>query len=65
MKRYAMLVYGLVCYAIFFATFLYSIWFVFNMDAAPGYIMPSLWERLIIDAGLLSLFALQHSIMAR
>jgi methanethiol S-methyltransferase len=65
MKRYAILVYGLVCYAIFFATFLYAIWFVFNMDATPGYVTPLLWERLLIDAGLLSLFALQHSIMAR
>ena len=61
MKRYAILAYGLVCYAIFFATFLYAIWFVFNMDAAPGSVMSPLWERLLIDAGLLSLFALQHS----
>jgi methanethiol S-methyltransferase len=65
MKRYAILVYGLVCYAIFFATFLYAIWFVFNMDTTPGSVMSPLWERLLIDAGLLSLFALQHSIMAR
>jgi methanethiol S-methyltransferase len=65
MKRYAILVYGLVCYAIFFATFLYAIWFVFNIDATPGYVTPPLWERLLIDAGLLSVFALQHSIMAR
>ena len=65
MKRYAILVYGLVCYAIFFATFLYAIWFVFNMDATPGSVMSPLWERLLVDAGLLSLFALQHSIMAR
>ena len=65
MKRYAILVYGLVCYAIFFATFLYAIWFVFNMDTTPGSVMAPLWERLLIDAGLLSLFALQHSIMAR
>lgn len=65
MKRYAILVYGLVCYAVFFATFLYAIWFVFNMDATPVYATPPLWERLLIDAGLLSLFALQHSIMAR
>lgn len=35
------------------------------MDATPGYVMSSLWTRLRIDAGLLSLFALQHSIMAR
>lgn len=65
MKRYTILVYGLVCYAVFFATFLYAIWFVFTMDATPGQVMLPLSERLLIDAGLLSLFALQHSIMAR
>jgi methanethiol S-methyltransferase len=65
MKKYAILVYGLVCYAIFFATFLYAIWFVFNMDATPSHVTPPLSERLLIDAGLLTLFALQHSIMAR
>jgi methanethiol S-methyltransferase len=65
MKKYAILVYGLVCYAIFFATFLYAIWFVFNMDATPSHVTPPLPERLLIDAGLLTLFALQHSIMAR
>jgi len=62
MKKYAILVYGLVCYAIFFATFLYAIWFVFNMDATPSHITLPLSERLFIDAGLLTLFALQHSL---
>lgn len=65
MKRYAILVYGLVCYAIFLATFLYAIWLVFTMDATPNNVRSSLWERLFIDAGLFSVFALQHSIMAR
>ena len=65
MKRYAILVYGLVCYAIFFATFLYAIWFVFTMDAISSDLTRPLSARLLIDAGLLSIFALQHSIMAR
>jgi len=65
MKRYAILVYGLVCYAIFFATFLYSIWFVFTMDASSNELSRTLPVRLLIDAGLLTVFALQHSIMAR
>jgi methanethiol S-methyltransferase len=65
MRRFAILVYGLVCYAVFFATFLYSIWFVFTMDAASSDLSRPLMARILIDAGLLSLFALQHSIMAR
>jgi protein-S-isoprenylcysteine O-methyltransferase Ste14 len=65
MKRYAILVYGLVCYAVFFATFLYAIWFVFTMDTASSDLTRPLSARVLIDAVLLSLFALQHSIMAR
>jgi methanethiol S-methyltransferase len=65
MKRFVILVYGLVCYAIFLATFLYSIWFVFTMDATPSGIVRPRTDRLLIDAGLLAAFALQHSIMAR
>jgi methanethiol S-methyltransferase len=65
MKRYMILGYGLVCYALFLATFLYAIWFVFTMDAIPtGPLLP-LPTRLLVDAGLLLLFALQHSVMAR
>ena len=65
MKRFAILVYGLVCYVIFLATFLYAIWFVYTMDAAPQGGLRPRTDRLLIDAGLLALFALQHSIMAR
>jgi protein-S-isoprenylcysteine O-methyltransferase Ste14 len=65
MKRYVILVYGLVCYAAFLATFLYAIWFVFTMDAAPSGLLRPLSARVLIDALLLSVFALQHSIMAR
>lgn len=65
MKRYVILVYGLGCYAVFFATFLYAIWFVFTMDATSSDLTRPLSARLLIDAGLLSIFALQHSIMAR
>lgn len=65
MKRLVILVYGLVCYLLFLGTFLYAIWFVYTMDATPAGIVRPRTERLLIDAGLLALFALQHSIMAR
>lgn len=65
MTRTLALLYGVVCYAIFLVTFLYAIWFVFTMDSLtpePG----SSWVRaLVIDALVLSVFALQHSVMAR
>jgi methanethiol S-methyltransferase len=68
MKRVLVLLYGVLSYAVFFATFLYAIGFLGNVfvpssiDAAPT---SSLGEALAINIGLLALFALQHSIMAR
>jgi protein-S-isoprenylcysteine O-methyltransferase Ste14 len=66
--RFAVLIYGVVSYAIFFATFLYAIGFVGGFvvpRAIDGVPTRSMGAALLIDAALLGIFALQHSIMAR
>jgi len=67
-KRLTVFLYGVICYAVFFATFLYAIGFIGNfgvprtLDSAPGV---SFIRSLLVDLGLLGLFAVQHSVMAR
>lgn len=68
MKRFAVLAYGLFSYAVFFATFLYSIGFIGNVivpksiDSIPT---TTLGSALLINLALLAVFAVQHSLMAR
>jgi protein-S-isoprenylcysteine O-methyltransferase Ste14 len=69
LARILYLAYGVSCYALFFACFIYSIAFVGNFDVAPKTIDSGIpgptGLALAINLGLLSLFAVQHSVMAR
>jgi len=68
MRRLLTAVYGLACYLVFLATFLYLIAFVEGapvprtVDVGPA---ASTGAALVIDLALIALFGLQHSVMAR
>jgi len=61
--------YGLFAYALFLIAFLYAIGFVGGWvvpkDINDGLAATPTWLAVLIDAGLLGLFAVQHAVMAR
>ncbi|MGH9544960.1 MAG: methanethiol S-methyltransferase [Terriglobales bacterium] len=68
LSRAAVFLYGVVCYIAFLEAFLYAIGFIGNIwvpksiDAGP---QSPFFMALAINIGLLGLFAVQHSLMAR
>jgi protein-S-isoprenylcysteine O-methyltransferase Ste14 len=68
MSRLIAFLYGLASYVLFFVTFLYAIGFVADLlvpktiDSGP---VAPVAEALIVNLLLMSLFAVQHSVMAR
>ena len=69
MDRYSVMLVSLACYFAFFAAFVYMIGFVGAFDALPRHVDKGtsgpVLRAVLVDLGLIALFGLQHSIMAR
>jgi protein-S-isoprenylcysteine O-methyltransferase Ste14 len=69
MSRAATLLFAIIAYTIFFATFLYLICFVGNLPLVPRTVdvgtQAPIAMAVVIDVALIALFGVQHSVMAR
>ena len=68
MSRLIIFLYGVVSYVVFFVTFLYAIGFVSGLvvpKTIDSGMTVGIAEALIVNLLLMSLFAIQHSVMAR
>lgn len=68
MKKSIIFIYGIIAYLVFLIAFLYAIGFVGNIFVSKSIdsgAQTTLFSSLLINVILLSVFALQHSIMAR
>jgi protein-S-isoprenylcysteine O-methyltransferase Ste14 len=68
LKRMLFFAYGAACYLVFLGTFLYAIGFIGNLGVPTTLDGPAtepLARALAINAALLAVFAVQHSVMAR
>jgi len=69
MGRTLTLIYGIVCYVIFFVTFLYFFGFTGDFlvpkSVSVGEPAENTLAALLINLGLMALFGIQHSVMAR
>lgn len=68
MNRSLALGYGVICYLVFLAVFLYLIGFVGGLVVPRSVdhgVNASMTGALVVNAALLGLFAVQHSVMAR
>ena len=69
MGRVLVMAVSLICYAAFFASFVYLVGWVGGFDFMPTHINKGLeapvMTAVLINIGLIALFGIQHSVMAR